>query len=151
MAQLRFMRSQDLNAVMGIERNAQLSPWSRLSFEESLNREHRCRVLEQSDQIIGYSIVCDVADELHVLNIVVAQPHQGKGNSHYLMQDVFDFAQSQDVSAIFLEVRVSNAVAQQLYERWGFERIYVRKRYYQALSKDAEREDASIMCRRLSE
>ena len=38
---------------------------------------------------------------------------------------------------VFLEVRADNARAQHLYERFGFERVGVRKRYYQPSGVDA--------------
>ncbi len=151
MSELRDMRSEDLQAVLSIERNAQLSPWSRLSFEESLNREHYCRVLEHDGLVVAYHVICATSDELHVLNVVVAKPQQGQGFAHHLMQDIFDYAQSlEEITAIYLEVRASNHVAQHLYERWGFAQTAIRKAYYQAINKKVKREDAIIMCRRLA-
>ena len=51
---MRDMLTEDLSSVLLIERNAQVSPWARLSFEESLNRQDICRVLEVRQQIVAY-------------------------------------------------------------------------------------------------
>lgn len=147
--QLRNMRSDDLTQVLGIERMAHISPWSRLSFEESLNRNNYCRVLLSEQSVLAYHITSAIADELHILNVVVAVHSQGKGYAHALMQDIFDYATLQTARKILLEVRASNVIAQSLYTAWGFEQLSLRKKYYRATTENSEREDAVVMLRLL--
>lgn len=142
------MRSADLTAVLKIEREAQISPWSRLSFEESLNREHYCRVLARGNEVFAYHVVCPVADELHVLNVVVANQVQGQGLAHLLLEDIVAIAKREALAKIFLEVRAGNLVAQSLYQKWQFKQIAERKNYYSAAQVGrGEREDALIFMR----
>lgn len=148
--QFADMQSADLNQVLVIERNAQTSPWGRLSFEESLNKEHVCRVIRTGDDIVAFHVVCAVADELHILNVVAAKALQGIGLGHMLMQDIIDIAQSNKLKKVFLEVRASNTIAQHLYLKWQFEQIAIRKNYYRSSSLQADqREDALIFLRTL--
>lgn len=152
---LRDMVSDDLSQVLAIENNAHVSPWSRLSFEESLTREHHCRVIDASDspkaapKIVGYHVVCGVVDELHILNIVTATQFQGIGLGHMLMSDILDVAKQENLTKLFLEVRSSNRVAQSLYLKWQFDQIALRKGYYRPTSPDGAREDAFVLMRRL--
>jgi len=90
---LRAMTTQDLTQIVAIECNAHVSPWARLSFEESLTKEYVCRVIENGGDVIAYSVLCPVADELHILNIAAALQCQGVGLGHMLIQDVIDIAQ----------------------------------------------------------
>ena len=145
------MTSDDLRAVLTIERNAQPSPWSRLSFEEALTRHHRCQVLEYDDAVVGYYISSAVLDEFHILNVVIAKPFQARGLAHVLMQDMFESAQAAGLAKMFLEVRLSNTIAQSLYEKWGFEKIALRKGYYSALpdAPSNSRDDALVYVRLL--
>ncbi len=143
------MRTLDLSAVVQIEQTAQASPWARLSFEESLTKGDLCRVIELYDQIVAYHISSMVVDELHILNVVCAPKHRGLGFGHAMMHDIIGYAEQQDLTKIFLEVRASNEVAQSLYEKWGFRQIAHRKAYYRALSKDQNREDAKVYLREL--
>ncbi len=143
---LRDMRSADLNQVVQIEFNAQLSPWGRISFEESLTRQHTCRVLLLGEKVVAYHVVCAIADELHVLNVVAALQLQGLGLGHRLMQDIVEITEAQRLAKIFLEVRASNHVAQNLYAQWQFNQIAIRKQYYRP-NKDGLREDALIFVR----
>ena len=152
---LRDMQSKDLVPVLSIERNVHVSPWSRLSFEESLTKhevqEYCCRVIESAREVAGYTVVCPVVDELHILNIVVATQYQGFGLGHMLMQDIIEHAQAQSLRKIFLEVRASNEIAQSLYSKWQFEQISIRKRYYSMPSStnSNDREDAMVFLRQL--
>ena len=172
----RDMLSEDLSNVLTIERNAHISPWSRLSFEESItkqesstykesstnkesstdeksltsNNKYLCRILAFDEQIVGYFIICPVADEMHILNIVTSLHFQGQGVGHLLMEEIIRLAQEGQRPKIFLEVRASNLVAQNLYIKWQFEQISIRKRYYTLPNSESnEKEDALIFMRYL--
>jgi len=144
---VRDMETADLKEVLAIERNAQISPWSRLSFEESLNRKNVCRLVEAQGAILGFHISSAVLDELHILNVVVAKSVQGIGIGHKLMQDILEQAQQLHAQKIFLEVRESNIVAQNLYDKWQFRKLAVRKNYYQPAGDMAGRENALVYVR----
>lgn len=151
---VRDMVDKDLNQIVLIEQNAQASPWTRLSFEESLSRSqssasHACRVLHVGDDIVAYHVLSSVADELHILNVVTVPHLQGIGLGHRLMQDIISFAQGRALNKIFLEVRASNIVAQNLYTQWQFKHIAIRKQYYRTPDPKKPKEDAKIYVREL--
>jgi len=146
------MLVSDLSEVILAENQVQVSPWSRASFEESLSREHKCRVLVKSEkelnEIVAFYVICPIADEMHILNFLVVKSHQGLGIGHVLMQDIVEVSQqSGQVKRIFLEVRESNIVAQNLYHKWQFQQLSIRKNYYRTLSQG--REDALILFREI--
>lgn len=148
----RDMQATDLSEVLALEHTAQPSPWARLSFEESLAKQHHCRVVCRAapeSVIIAYHVVCPVADELHILNLVVGKQHQGQGIAHILMHDIVDIANHiVGIKKIFLEVRAGNQIAQRLYQQWQFQQIAVRKKYYR--TKSQEREDALVLVKLLA-
>lgn len=144
----RDMRAIDLDQVMTIEQNAQLMPWSRGMFEESLDAHQLCRVAESRNKIIAFHIVCPVVDELHVLNLAVAPQYQRRGVGHAVMCDIIELSESKALTKIFLEVRSGNSVAQSLYEKWQFTQIAIRKEYYR--TNGIDREDACIYVRQSS-
>jgi len=147
---VRNMCGSDLSQVLTIENNAQESPWGRLSFEESLTREHICRIVEVCDDVdsplsvVAYHVVCSIVDELHILNVVSSSQYRGIGLGHRLMQDIFEIARKQNLKRIFLEVRASNEIAQSLYKKWGFRQAGVREKYYRQTLNSSRREDALI-------
>ncbi len=147
----RDMRDDDLTRVVSIECSAQVSPWSRLSFEESLNKKNLCRVIEAREQVVAYHVCSAVLDELHILNLVTAKPQQGIGLGHRLMQDILEHADALNSRKVFLEVRESNSVAQNLYLKWQFRQIALRKDYYRIPNtqgaNDQSRENALVFVR----
>ncbi len=48
-----------------------------------------------------------------------------------LMKRLIRYAESQKIASIFLEVRASNREARLFYEKFGFQEIGIRKKYYQ--------------------
>jgi len=155
------MQGADLSEVLAIERVVQLMPWSRLSFEECLTRQetdaaagsskpkaHHCQLIEYQDEIVAYYVVCPIVDELHILTLAVSQAYQGRGLGHLLIQNIIDFAEQQKLKRVFLEVRISNSTAQNLYQKWQFRQIGLRKAYYRQAG--GQREDALVLVRQLS-
>lgn len=104
-------------------------PWARL------------RAAWLGEEVVGYALFWHVADEVHLLNVAVAPAHRRRGLGRALLEELVRYAREHAAAKIFLEVRVSNTPAIQLYEAFGFERLDVRKRYY------ADGEDALDMMR----
>ena len=85
--------------------------------------------------------------EVHLLNLTVHKDYRAKGLGLLLLNVVLTRALQVQAQWIWLEVRVSNARAIAVYERFGFRVVGERKNYY-PLSPGV-REDAKIMSRRL--
>ena len=100
-----------------------------------------CRVVEFRGEVGGYGIMSFGAGEAHILNICIRDDLRGYGVGRRLMDYLLDRARDEYMQDVFLEVRPSNAVAIRLYESMGFERVGVRKGYYQAVGG---REDALV-------
>ena len=114
------MYDSDLSDVLRIESDSQVMPWNRQSFEESLSKQHYCRVLEKNTEdknLLAFHVVCPVVDELHILTLAVKPELQGSGIGHALMHDIIDFSKLKKLKKIFLEVRASNLIAQNLYQK----------------------------------
>lgn len=139
--QLRAMCTEDLDAVVTIERQVQLHPWNRQQFLDSLSSASHCSVLEQSDQIFGFCILQTVLDEANLLLMAVDPEQQGKGYGNLLLEQSLERLGARCVM-VFLEVRVSNQAAIGLYEKLGFHQVGTRRGYYPAPNG---REDALVM------
>ena len=137
------MTHDDVFDVVNIEQQANQFPWSRKNFEDGLKANNQAWVfVNDSNEIIAYTIVQKVVDETHLLNICVKASAQGKGLGREVLNHVIDFAHSISSVLIVLEVRSSNQRAQQLYLQAGFNEMSVRKDYYPAKKG---REDAILM------
>jgi ribosomal-protein-alanine N-acetyltransferase len=98
--------------------------------EELVRPWARLRAVRLAGQVAGYTLFWHVADEVHLLNVAVAPEHRRRGHGRALMGDLVGYARANGAAKVFLEVRVSNVPAIALYEAFGFERLSVRRRYY---------------------
>jgi ribosomal-protein-alanine N-acetyltransferase len=140
----RRMRGDDLPRVMEIERTAFRTPWSAELLQRELTNDLATILVATETQgdrlaevILGFIICWLVHDELHILNLAVAQESRRRGVARFLLQQAE--AQAREAGAVLatLEVRRSNAAALGLYRSRGYRQIGVRTKYYTAEGEDA--------------
>ena len=90
--------------------------------------------------IAGYVSVWYQGDEAHITEIAVREGLRGNGIGELLLIGSLREAVEYGSEVMTLEVRVSNFIAQRLYEKYGFKNVGARKAYY-----SDNREDAVIM------
>ncbi len=145
--EIRLMQPTDLKAVAAVERAAYQYPWSLGIFRDCLLAGYYCLVLDVGGSVTGYGVMSIAAGEAHLLNLCVHPNAQHLGYGRRLLNALLMKAGDADADRVFLEVRPSNAIALQLYQSVGFERIGMRPAYYQA---EYGREDAVILAVTLS-
>src|SRR5687768_7899502 len=123
MPQIRRMVPADLDAVVAIEREVFLFPWTRGNFFDSIDSGYYCLVLEQGGDIFGYGVMSIGAEEAHLLTLSIAASAQHKGWGEKLLRRFIHIAREQRALTMFLDVRESNHAAARLYERIGFRQI----------------------------
>jgi ribosomal-protein-alanine N-acetyltransferase len=141
------MSFADLDEVLRIENQIYPFPWTRGNFEDGLRACYcawtlRRSVLGGRGPIIAYAVVMIAIDEAHLLNLSVASDWQRAGYGWRMLEWMAQQSRDHGARTMLLEVRPSNRPAQQLYERYGFERIGIRRGYYPA---HGGREDALVM------
>jgi [ribosomal protein S18]-alanine N-acetyltransferase len=137
----RPMTFADLPAVLAIENTSYAFPWSDGVFRDCIRVGYLCRVLEFRGELIGYALMSMGAGEAHILNVCVRMDHREQGLGRYMMMMLLDHARDAYITDLFLEVRPSNPAAIHLYESMRFQRVGIRKAYYQA---NPGREDAWV-------
>jgi len=87
--------------------------------------------------IVGYGGLWKIEGEAHI-STIATHPHcRGNGFGEILLAGMFGKALRLNAEFIVLEVRVSNAVAQSLYQKYGFSRFGRRRNYYRSDNEDA--------------
>lgn len=92
---------------------------------------------EPVEFITGFVGLWIMVDEAHIINIAVREGFRGKGIGELLLVSGIDLAYQLKSSVVTLEVRASNTVAQNLYLKYGFNKVGVRKGYYTDNKEDA--------------
>ena len=140
------MTESRLGEVVAIERRAYAHPWTRGNFSDSLRSGYQAQLLCTDDVIMGYFVAMQGVDEVHLLNITVDPQFQGQGWGRVMLDALALWARAQRAQWLWLEVRISNLRAQQVYLRYGYRRVGERKSYYPAAHG---REDAIVMSYKL--
>ena len=146
------MRWWDLDAVMEIETEA-FGPtawtaetyWSELAQAQTrwyvVARDEpdggTSRDGEPSAAVLGYAGLMVQGAEADVQTIAVGPSARGRGLGRQLLRALIDEARRRAASSLLLEVRADNQPAIGLYESEGFERLAVRRAYYQPGHIDA--------------
>jgi len=137
---------EDVDAVAGIEARSFSNPWQPQTFR-SLISQGRAHILVAEGPglgVVGYAVAWWVLDQGELANLAVTEGVQGRGVGSALLDRLLDDARAGGVKSLFLEVRLSNTRAQDLYLSRGFAQVAVRRDYYRN-----PREDARILVKRL--
>ncbi len=146
-AQFETMTESWLDTVVRVEQSAYAHPWTQGNFSDSLKAGYQAQLLTAGpgshSELLGYFVAMKSVDEVHLLNITVAPAHQAQGWARVMLDALVIWSRGQGAQWLWLEVRVSNARALAIYERYGFRHVGTRRDYYPAT--DSAREDAVVM------
>ena len=137
---IRPMRSGDVGAVVDLEREVYPTPWSTAVFQEELALANRRYIVaeDESGTIVGYAGLLLVDEDAHVTTLAVDPQVRRRRLGSRLMLALVAASRAAAARHLTLEVRMSNASARRLYERFGFAPVGIRKNYYRD-------EDALVM------
>jgi ribosomal-protein-alanine N-acetyltransferase len=144
---IRPMLYVDLKEILVIEKRAYDFAWTEGVLRDCLRAGYHCQVLETPHGFIqAYAVMSAAVGEAHLLNLCVRPELQGRGLSRRMLDHLLEWARSEQVNTVFLEVRVSNTRAVQLYTSAGFCEVGLRLGYYPSASGQ---EDALVMAKEL--
>lgn len=127
-----------IRAIIEIERSCFSDPWSEEMFLSELSNKNAAYFVCISDgEVAGYIGYCFAADEADITNVAVKPSKRRMGIGSQLMEYALLSAYEQGIRFMALEVRVSNKKAISLYEKYGFIKAGIRKRYYSDNGEDA--------------
>ena len=134
--------TRHLQQLAEIEKECFSMPMSMENLKSQLpDNMHRFILAESPDgQVLGYVGMMFVLDEGYISNVAVKSQYRKNHIGSALIEELIKIGRELELSFISLEVRVSNAPAQALYRKFGFENAGCRKNYY-----DFPKEDAIIM------
>lgn len=140
---LRPMVVADIPAVLAVDRLSFPTPGTELLYTNELvdNSLAHYQVLVRhegmADQLVGHAGFWLIADEVHISTIAVHPDERGRGRGEWLLLNLLLEACALDPLLVTLEVRTGNHTAQNLYRKYRFEEVGLRKRYYRDTGEDA--------------
>ena len=145
----RPLAREDIEEVVALERASHAAPWTAGNFLDALAAGYGMTVGALGRDIVAYGVLLFAPGEAQILNLTVAPEVRRRRIGRALLRRFVADAKARGASQCFLEVRVSNRPAIDLYAAEGFAAIARRIGYYPAAG-DA-REDALVMRKSLSD
>lgn len=145
---IRLATISDIDRIYQIEANIfGKAHWSKNTFKNELtNRDSNYFVAEtfneisQSVDIVGYTGYWKVLNEGHITTMAVHPSYRRNHIADILLYNLILSAQHNNIDWLTLEVKTSNIAAINLYNKFNFKHLGIRKNYYQL-----DKEDAYIM------
>jgi len=136
---IRPMNLADVPAAHEIDLLSFSLPWPErsLRFEVTDNPAARCWVAELNGQLAGMLVLWMILDEAHVATFATHPKFRRQGIGERLLVEALDSAYNEGARSALLEVRASNETAIKMYEKFGFEAVGRRLRYYKDNNEDA--------------
>ncbi len=143
MAELHALRAKDLPAVQRLDAACFAGePFAASWWQKAIEAQGaRAWLAWCGDELLGYCLFSQVLDEAELLRIATAPAARRQGVGAALLNHAETALQATGTRQLFLEVRLSNRPAQQLYRRAGWQQSGRRKDYYPLADG---REDALI-------
>jgi ribosomal-protein-alanine N-acetyltransferase len=91
----------------------------------------------EPDSILALGCAWAILEEAHITIVAVHPHYQQQGLGQAMLVALLTAAHQRGLERATLEVRVSNAAAITLYQKFGFREAGRRKRYYQDTGEDA--------------
>jgi [ribosomal protein S18]-alanine N-acetyltransferase len=161
---LRYMDNDDLPEVVTIDEASFKPAWPERSYRFEIHESQVSfmAVLEKIEErevsglkrilnslqgkandtevkpvIVAYGGLWKIADEAHISTIASHPDYRGKRYGEIVLAGMIGRAIMLEANYIVLEVRVSNIIAQNLYEKYGFTIEGLKPKYYHHDNEDA--------------
>lgn len=118
--------------------------WTYSAFKQELNSENSYFIVAKNNgEIVGFAGIKVILDEADIMNIVVKKPFRHNGIGSVLLEHLISYAKNLNLKTVTLEVNEHNLSAIKLYDKFNFNHIGIRKKYYNGEN------DAIIMSKNL--
>ena len=125
------MLIKDLKAVYELEVQLFPNPWPLSFFEADLRVPRTVAfVVEREGVLIGYSMSTVGKEGFHITNIAISRDYQRMGIGSKLMHMLEAIARERGCHKAYLEVRITNNEAIQMYKKIGYNIAQIHKLYY---------------------
>jgi len=137
------MCTADIEAVVEIDQLSFSLPWSERTYRLELSENPAAhlnvavKMRYTIEYVIGYVGFWYIVDEAHISTLAVHPTERRNGIGEGLLLQAMDDAATLGAEIVTLEVRNSNQPAIMLYQKFGFEIVGKRPRYYRDNGEDA--------------
>jgi [ribosomal protein S18]-alanine N-acetyltransferase len=138
---VRPISIESIDRILALDRLCFGGLWSENSYHRELTNDNSHFLGVTVDNsfsltTIGFGCFWAILDEAHITLLGIHPDYQGQGLGQLLLRSILDRARKIEMARATLEVRASNHGAIHIYEKFGFETVGRRKKYYQDNGED---------------
>lgn len=135
---------KDVDRIVALQKNNFADGWNKSMLESAFNSgRFICIGIEEENKLIGL-ITCSITDyDADIEGITIDNEYRRNGFAKALLGLLEVKLKEKNIEKVFLEVRLGNTPAKNLYLGAEYKEISVRKKYY------SDGEDAVIMAKEL--
>ena len=105
--------------------------WSYNILKQELeNGKSKYFVAKQENEIVGFAGILLIIDQVNIMNIVVKKDKRNFGIGSLLLEEIIRYSKIHNATSITLEVNEKNIAAINLYKKYGFKQVGLRRKYY---------------------
>ena len=133
------VRLEHIDEIEQLEKQCFSVPWSRQALISQLPDDMHIFIaaFNESGRVLGYVGMMYVLDEGYISNVAVSPECRRLGIADKLIESLIKRANERNLSFVTLEVRESNLPAIELYRKFGFSDVGMRKNYYNKPTENA--------------
>lgn len=130
--------ASDIDDLIELEKSCFAYHWTRKQFLMGLERGvFKILGIRIHGRLTGYIAFSLIEDEMEILNLAVHSDFRQKKMATFLLERAFEVCRKKGITKSFLDVKESNVPAIELYRKFGYEQIGVRRKYYPDTKEDA--------------
>lgn len=135
---VEFATDDDSIQISDIELQNFSAPWSVDAIKQFLSFDcNKILCVKINSKVVSYISFTLIVDEIQICNIATHCNFKNQGFASKLLKNLLKFAKDNGVSTIYLEVRKSNSIAINLYQKFNFDIVGTRKNFYANPTEDA--------------
>ncbi len=137
------MEDMHIKGMVEIEEQCFNSGYAEKTFLKELKNKIAVYIVAiEEKKVVGYIGLWNICGEADIIDVAVHKDFRRRGIGEGLIGEMLNICERNNIFEVNLEVRASNIAAQRLYEKMGFNKVGLRKLYYE------NKEDAMLMQRR---
>ncbi len=136
---IRDVERAHIPQIEALEQACFSLPWTAEALCSQLkDAQHEfIAAVDAEGRVLGYVGMLFVLDEGYISNVAVGPDYRRQGIADALIDRLCELCTAHALAFVSLEVRAGNVPAIALYEKHGFEKVGLRKNYYERPKEDA--------------
>lgn len=129
------MNYSDLESIKDILIDEFDDFWSYTTLKDEFSSStSKYFVIKKNNIVLGFCGIKIITNFAEIMNIVIKKDSRGLGLSNFLLENTISKCKELNLKSINLDVNVENTIAINLYKKYNFVKVGIRKKYYNNVS-----------------